>query len=532
MPCVMSAATVASAVVMRARAGGGFLRTFLLMRGYIAENQSAVAGLIGAHGRAGDRELGDALAGPATACYRGRSRAGLRHSMARRDKMRFPHRALLLALALLASFAASAAEERVDQRLYLVRDKPGSPSQFQMIVGAGCIDEKYGECRGLAHYLEHLVLVGRNPDHKEIALRFFPDAVSNGWTSQRATVYLHTMPAREEGPRADLEKLFAFYAARLKDFTISAADAERERSVVRQEHDWRIASRPFSRLARKLDRLLIPDHPAGQWVIGTAPDIDKFTLDDARAFHRAWYAVNNVNFVVLGDIDPASLKDIAERALAGLQPRSLPLRDNAGQPAFVVERQDIVEEDATIQRAGLYFKKLMRIEEGDVLATGAVRTLVTNFLTSRLPGSLYDALVDQGKLVSGAHSVSFARVAPKTFTLTIGASVAADVAPERLLAAITAYVEELATAGISAETIERLKTRFAEARATADKDPRQVYSRLVGWIAGRNSYDNLALWPKRIAAVTPEQVAVMLKGFSAPGRIVTGTLVPAKETPP
>ena len=138
---------------------------------------------------------------------------------------------------------APAAEERVGEQLYLVRDRPGSPTQFQMIVGAGCNDEKDGVCRGLAHYLEHLVLVGRNPEHKEIALRFFPDGSSNGWTSQRATVYVHTMPAREGGPRADLEKLFEFYAARLKDLPISAEDAERERNVVRQEHDWRVGSR-------------------------------------------------------------------------------------------------------------------------------------------------------------------------------------------------------------------------------------------------------------------------------------------------
>ncbi len=468
---------------------------------------------------------------PAAACYRARSRAA-RVVMARQDKMHLLLRVFLFAPVLLASFVASAAEQRVGDRLYLVRDKPGSPTRFQMIVGAGCNDEKYGECRGLAHYLEHLVLVGRNPEHQEIALRFFPDAQSNGWTSQRATVYLHTMPAREEGPRADLEKLFAFYAARLKDFSISVEDAERERNVVRQEHDWRVAGRPFSRLARKLDRLLIPDHPAGQWVIGTAEDIDKFTLDDARAFHRSWYAVNNVTFVVLADIEPAALKNIHDRAVADLAPRPLPLRDYAGQPAFVVERKDVVEEDATIQRAGLYFKKLMRIDEADVTATGAVRTLITSFLTSRLPGSLHDVLIDEGKLAADAPSVRLVRVAPKSFVLTIGASVAQDVAPERLLAAITTYVDGLASAGISADTIERLKTRIAETRATADNDPRQVYNRLVGWISGGNSYASLARWPQRLAAVTPEQVTAMLKGISAPGRIVTGTLVPPKEKAP
>jgi predicted Zn-dependent peptidase len=169
--------------------------------------------------------------------------------------------ALLLAFVL----PVCAAEQRLGEHLFLVRDEPGTPTRFQMIVGAGCIDEAGGECRGLAHYLEHLILVGRNPEHKEIAQRFFPDGYSSGLTSRRATVYAHTMPARAEGPSADLEKLFAFYAARLKNFTISDADAERERNVVRQEHDWRVASKPFVALARKLDRLLIPDHPAGQW---------------------------------------------------------------------------------------------------------------------------------------------------------------------------------------------------------------------------------------------------------------------------
>ncbi len=174
----------------------------------------------------------------------------------------------------------------------------------------------------------------------------------------------------------------------------------------------------------------------------------------------------------------------------------------------------------------VYFKKLIRIEEDDVYATGAVRTLVTSFLTSRLPGSLYDVLVDKGRLAAGAPSIALARIASKTFTLTIGADVAPDVAPETVLAAITAYVEQLESASLSAETLARLKTRFAEGRAAADKDPRQVYNRLVGWLAGRNRYEQLASWPQRVAAVSPEQTAVVLKALAGPGRIVTGTLVP------
>src|ERR1700704_5454276 len=103
----------------------------------------------------------------------------------------FGRSALQAALALLVSVltmsAAFAAEERVGDRLFLVRDKPGTPTQFQMIVYAGCLDEAGGNCRGLAHYLEHLVLVGRNPEHKDIGMRLVPDGSSNGWTSTRCS---------------------------------------------------------------------------------------------------------------------------------------------------------------------------------------------------------------------------------------------------------------------------------------------------------------------------------------------------------
>lgn len=447
--------------------------------------------------------------------------------MARRFDFCSASGAFLSLLLSLASLPAPAAEERLGQHLYLVRDRPGSQTLFQMVVGAGCVDEKAGECRGLAHYLEHLVLVGQNPEHKTVALRFFPDGGSNGWTSHRATVYVHSMPAREEGPRADLEKLFAFYAARLKDFAISEADAERERSVVRQEHDWRVGSKPFVRFVRKLDRLLIPDHPSGQWVIGTVEDIDNFSLIEARAFHRAWYVINNVDFVVLANIEPAVLREIAARALAGLAPQTLPPRAFARQPAVVHERKDVVEQDAAVKRPGVYFKKLVRIQEDDSYATGATRALVTNFLASRLPGSLYDVMVDKGKLAAGAPSVSIRRAAPRTVMLTIAADVAPDVAPETVLAAITTYVEGMQNAGLSPELLARLKTRFADARAIADRDPRQVYNRLITWLANRNRYENLALWPEQVAAVSQQRTAALLRDLSAPGRIVTGTLLPA-----
>ena len=425
--------------------------------------------------------------------------------------------------------AAQALEQRVAERVFLVRDKPGTPTQFHMVVLAGCSDEADGQCRGLAHYLEHLVLGGRNPEHKEIAVRIFPDASSNGWTSLRATAYLHSVPAREAGPKADLETLFTFYAARLKDFSIGEEEAARERNVVLQEHDWRVASSPFRRFERRLDRELIPDHPTGQWTIGTREDIERFTLAAAKAFHRQWYVVNNAYFLVKADIEASDLKTIAERALAGLEPKKLPPRATARKPDLPIERKELREANAEVKRATVTYKKLVRMEAGDTLAQRAARTVLLKFLRSRLAGSPYQALVESGKVAAGAPAVSIERVAPATFTLRISAEVALDSKPEALLAAIAAYVDGMAGAPLSAETVERLKKRMADARENSDQDPASVYGRLIGWLAARNAYEEFRSWPARIAAVSPTDVLEVLVGLSGPGKVATGILTPATQ---
>jgi predicted Zn-dependent peptidase len=235
--------------------------------------------------------------------------------------------------------------------------------------------------------------------------------------------------------------------------------------------------------------------------------------------------------VIKGDIEPAALKDIADRALTGLASRRLPPRARQQEPQVVIERKDFREEDPQVKRTGLYVKKLFRMEEPNLVANRAARQIVLNFLHSRLPGSPYDVLVDRAKLATGQPLVTLTRVAPKTYALTVGANVTSDAEPDKLLAAIESYLEALATNGISAQTITRLQTRFADARANADKDPALVYSRLVGWLSQGGRYEDLAEWPQRVAAVSPGDVATVLQGLSGPGRVVTGILSPPKAGP-
>lgn len=437
--------------------------------------------------------------------------------------------AAVIAAAIAVGHPAAASEQRISERVFLVKDKPGTPTQFQMVVLAGCSDEADGKCRGLAHYLEHLVLVGRNAEHQETAMRLLPDGSSNGRTSSTTTVYLHSIPPREAGPKADLERLFAFYAARLKDFSISEEEALRERNVVLQEHDWRVTSSPLRRFERKLDGELLPGHPAGLWTIGTRESIESLTLADAKAFHRRWYAINNVYFLVKSDIEAKDLGELAGRALSGLEKKRLPPRPALRRPEIVPERKDLRQADPQVKRTSVIYKKVVRMGDPDSPAQRAARALLSSYLNSRLPGSPYQRLVETAKVAGGGPSVSLSRTAPGTLMLRIAADTAHDSTPQALLDALAGYVGAMAGNGPSPEQIERLKRRAADSRVNEDQDPGVVYNRLAGWLGARNAYDDYVRWPSRIAEVTQADIQRALTSLAGPGRVVTGTLLLANE---
>lgn len=422
-------------------------------------------------------------------------------------------------------------EIRISERVFLVRDRAGSPVEFQMIVNAGSADEPGGVSRGIAHYLEHLLLVGRNAENADIALRFLPDARSNGWTNQRATAYTHSVPARSDGPGETLEKLFSFYAARLRDFEITPEDAARERNVVLQEHDWRLGSSASTRFSRRLDLALYQRHPFGQWPIGTRESIAGLQVEDARAFHRAWYHINNVWFAIKGDIDPEALRIIVEKHLGGLPVAKLPARASAGPPDIAPHFEHLAEKDAQAATPGVTYRKLFRFAERDGASGRAVATVLSNLLSTQLPGSLYDVIVEQKKFAHTAPGVSLSRVSDGVYQLNISARPAPGVALADLSNALAAYVGNLTNAEFSERNVARIKTRLAGARREADGDSARVYGRLVGWLAAGYPYEELNAFPERFGAVTRDELRALAAAAAGAGRVVSGVLATQESVP-
>ena len=145
---------------------------------------------------------------------------------------------------------------------------------------------------GLAHLFEHLMFQGsaqvKGNGHFELVQG--AGGSLNGSTSFERTNYFETMPAHE------LELALWLEADRMGSLlaALDEESMENQRDVVKNERRQRYDNVPYGTAFERMTALVYPEgHPYHHLPIGSMADLDAATLDDARAFFRAYYAPNN-----------------------------------------------------------------------------------------------------------------------------------------------------------------------------------------------------------------------------------------------
>jgi zinc protease len=91
-------------------------------------------------------------------------------------------------------------------------------------------------------------------------------------------------------------------------------ELERERQVVIGEYD-RNESSPFFELSRQADAKLYPGNFSRKDVIGDRQIVQTTTPEKMRFIQNKYYIPNNSTLIVAGDVNPANVFALAERAL-------------------------------------------------------------------------------------------------------------------------------------------------------------------------------------------------------------------------
>ncbi|MDO1560024.1 pitrilysin family protein [Brevundimonas sp. 2R-24] len=221
-------------------------------------------------------------------------------------------------------------------QVYSLQDRSQPVVAVQMWYNVGAKDDPQGRA-GFAHLFEHVLSrVTRNIPRAQIAWMVEDmGGQRNASTSPDWTNYFETVPSNY------LERTLWFHAERMDRLVVNEEVFNAERDIVKEELRQRVLADPYGRLFR----FVLPRHsfstlPYHRPSIGSIEELDDATLEDALAFHDAYYRPDNAVLIVSGDFDQAELDTLIDRHFAGIQRPDRPIpRFTAEEPERTAPRE-------------------------------------------------------------------------------------------------------------------------------------------------------------------------------------------------
>ncbi len=104
----------------------------------------------------------------------------------------------------------------------------------------------------------------------------------------------------------------------MTNLVLSPDEFAKEIRVVMEERRWRTDDRPRALVYEQLMATALDAYPYRRPIIGWMNDLENMHVDDVREFYQRWYAPNNAILVVVGDVTPQEVFDLAEQQFGGI----------------------------------------------------------------------------------------------------------------------------------------------------------------------------------------------------------------------
>ncbi|MBX3576418.1 MAG: insulinase family protein [Rhizobiaceae bacterium] len=447
-------------------------------------------------------------------------------------------RALLLALSLSFGTAAGAgAQERsvengVSQfalangmQVVVIPDHRAPIVTHMVWYKVGSADEPPGKS-GIAHFFEHLMFKGTK-NHKAGEFGAAIAAIGgseNAFTSYDYTAYHQTVEADA------LETMMTFEADRMRNLILTDEVIGPERDVILEERRSRVETSPDALLDEEKDATLYQNHPYRIPVIGWMHEIEQLNRADAVAFYDRYYAPNNAVLVVAGDVDEATVRRLADKTY-GLVPRGpdLPPRVRPQEPEHNT-RRTVTLKDARISVPSFGTSWLAPSYTTDSDGEAEALDILSEVLGGGTRSRIHQELVVRQGIASSAGAYYSGSLLDTTSFTVYGAPRGAATL-EQIEAAVRAEVAKIVKDGVTADEVEKAKTRFLRSVIFA-RDSQSSMANIYGaTLATGGTIADIDEWPDRIKAVTAEQVRAVAAKYLDYDRSVTGYLLPADQAP-
>ncbi len=428
---------------------------------------------------------------------------------------------LWLALAPAAFAAAPVHEFTLANGLkVLVREDRRAPvvvSQIWYKVGSSY--EPSG-LTGISHLLEHLMFKGTPavPGGEFSRLIAANGGDENAFTSRDYTAYFQTLEKER------LELSFRLEADRMRHLLLKPEDVAKEAQVVAEERRLRTDDQPEALTQERFQAAAYITSPYRQPIIGWMQDIQSITPDQLKRWYQQWYAPNNATLVVVGDVDPAKVRELADKHFGPLPPSDLaPPRLDQEIPQMG-ERRIVVKTPAEVPYVVLGYKAptlKIATEDWEPYALAVLDGVLDSGGSGRISRHLI-----RGSQVAAAAGTGYGPTSRLEELFVLAGNPAPGRTSAELEQALRAEVARLREDLIDPDELARVVAQVV-ASDVYQQDSLFYQGMRLGMLETVGlGWRKLDDYVQRIQAVTPEQVRAVARKYLTDDRLTVATLEP------
>jgi len=337
----------------------------------------------------------------------------------------------------------------------------------------------------------------------------------NAATSADSTSYFYSFPSNK------LELWMSLESERFLDPVFR--EFYKEKEVVLEERRLRTENSPIGQMVEAFLQAAYKVHPYRRPVIGYTQDIQKLTRSDVQQFFDTHYVPSKLTMGVVGDVNPAEVKRLAEIYFGRFQAKAI------AQEQIPLEPPQTKTQEVTLKLNSepVYLEGYHRPEmkHPDNASYQMLASILSDGRTSRL----YKSLVEEQQVALAADGFNGFPGDKYPTLMMFYAETAPGHTLDEVAIALRKEIERLKTEPVTAQELQRVKKQARVGLLQSLDSNMGMAQSLVDYEVKTGSWRNLFKELEAIAAVTPADIQRVAQATFQPQNRTVGRIVPQGE---
>ena len=373
---------------------------------------------------------------------------------------------------------------------------------------------------GTSHVLEHMMFKGT----KKLGPNEFSRIIAanggreNAFTGQDYTAYYQQLE------KSRLAISFELEAERMANLELKAEEFAKEIQVVMEERRMRTEDDPRALTYEQFSAAAFVNSPYHHPVIGWMDDLKNMTVDDLKQWYHTWYTPNNATLVVVGDVNPEEVFQLAKQYYGPVKPHPLPAVKPQQETEQMGLRQITVKAPAQLPYLIMGYKV-------PVLTTADTEwePYALDMLVSILDGgssARFSRDLIRGSQIASSVGVGYDATARINDLMTFSGTPNNNYTTDDLEQAIREQVETLQNEPVSQDELDRIKAQVVASKIY-EKDSIFYQAMQIGNLETVGlDWQIMDKYVDRLRAVTPEQIQAVAQKYLTDDHLTIAVLDP------